>query len=411
MSKQLNLDEKTLSSEKRAEVLDKFLKIDDETKLLIDVKDIQDEISTILLVLNDQKDVLKKVVTELKILAPSLNESSFWDKHQMIANNIRDFEKMEGQAKKTYDALNHLLELKTRQANAWEARFARKGGEEVARQGKTIFWFTVVTIIFLPLSFMASFMALNIKQFPKDNSPGSQGGTLWELGFASSVLCEYFRPRFAMCSCTLTRIVGISFAMSIPLIILAFNVSAVQRFLEAHLFTAFVNLVARFFRFIVLKWKSHIAIRSWLPKLLSRLQYNGYLPDPLPDRIETWKDREQEEFDNWKLGLDRADEDPEERLRRLEKDMVNDENWVFGDDGQVNESDSESENEAAEDDATTLAARSQSGGDENGSDEEKGGELDTGWDILGLKNRTERLRKGVWGQETDGPRERGDANV
>jgi hypothetical protein len=200
--------------------------------------------------------------------------------------------------------------------------------------------------------------------------------------------------------------------MSIPLVILAFNVSAVQRFLEAHLFTAFVNLVARFFHFYSLKWKSHIAIRSWLPKLLSRLQYNGYLPDPLPDRLEAWKDREQEEFDKWKLSLDRADEGAEERMRRLEKDMENDEKWVFGDDGQM--SGSESESEAAEDDAKTIAARSQSGGDEGDSDEEKGGrggEPDAGWDIFGLRNRSEQLRKGVWGQEKDGSGEKGDANV
>ena len=64
----------------------------------------------------------------------------------MIFNNIRDFEKMAGQAKKTYDALSHLLELKTRQANAWEARFAREGGEETARQGTTILVFTVAPV-------------------------------------------------------------------------------------------------------------------------------------------------------------------------------------------------------------------------------------------------------------------------
>ena len=120
----------------------------------------------------------------------------------MIFNNIRDFEKMAGQAKKTYDALSHLLELKTRQANAWEARFAREGGEETARQGTTILVFTVVTIIFLPLSFMASFMALNIKQFPKDPSQGSSGSTLWELSYASSLLCEYSLFRSPCDCCT-----------------------------------------------------------------------------------------------------------------------------------------------------------------------------------------------------------------
>jgi Mg2+ and Co2+ transporter CorA len=53
-----------------------------------------------------------------------------------------------------------LLDLKQKQANVSEARSTR-------RSGNSITVFTIVTIIFLPASFMASFFALPITQYPK----------------------------------------------------------------------------------------------------------------------------------------------------------------------------------------------------------------------------------------------------
>jgi len=57
--------------------LDQFLNIDKETQLLIVVKDIQDEISTIMLVLNDQLTVLKNFIAEAKSLSNKHFEKGF----------------------------------------------------------------------------------------------------------------------------------------------------------------------------------------------------------------------------------------------------------------------------------------------------------------------------------------------
>jgi hypothetical protein len=216
----------------------------------------------------------------------------------------------------------------------------------------------------------------------------------------------------------LENIVGISFAMSIPLIILAFNVSTVQRFLAAHLFSAFLKLVVNTFHFLILKWKLHVEIRSWLPKLLSRLQYDGYLPDPLPNRLEEWKDRKQEEFDIWKLGLDKGNEDSETRRRRLEKDMEMDEKWVFEEEVESSDSEDESDDEDGQDDATTVTAKSHNGvnndfDSQEGKDTQEGGNVegDNTWDIFGLRTRGERLKKSVWGQGKSGNEEKGDGAV
>ena len=65
--------------------------------------------------------------------------------------------------------------------------------------------FTMVTIIFLPLSFMASFFALDIKEFPADG----KGQTDWPL----HLVCAY--------------LFGISFAVIVPFIALAFASEAV----------------------------------------------------------------------------------------------------------------------------------------------------------------------------------------
>ena len=88
--------------------MDKFLNIDEETELLINVKDIQDEIRTILMVINDQLTVLTKFTAEAKSIPSSpIGEAECLDNHQMITNNIRDFEKMAIQATNTYDAVSN----------------------------------------------------------------------------------------------------------------------------------------------------------------------------------------------------------------------------------------------------------------------------------------------------------------
>ncbi len=101
--------------------------------------------------------------------------------------------------------LNFLVDLKQKQNSVMDARESLKMTKETTRQGKTVLIFTLTTIIFvsvalahgcgghvsakltpwqLPLSFLASFFALDIKQFYTDDD-----GKL-DLGYVSSILCE-----------------------------------------------------------------------------------------------------------------------------------------------------------------------------------------------------------------------------
>ncbi|KIW67200.1 hypothetical protein PV04_06467 [Phialophora macrospora] len=99
------------------------------------------------------------------------------NRHPIIDANIRDFDRMLSHANASYEALNHLLDLKQKHATVTEARFAGNRADETARQGNTIMFFTIVTIIFGSASFVTAFFALNVTMFPKDKN----GATIWSV--------------------------------------------------------------------------------------------------------------------------------------------------------------------------------------------------------------------------------------
>ncbi|KAK0646953.1 hypothetical protein B0T16DRAFT_414501 [Cercophora newfieldiana] len=78
--------------------------------------------------------------------------------------------------------LEDLLDLKQKQANVFEARTTRVSGN-------TITVFTIATIIFLPASFMATFLALPLKEYPtvvtEGEGEGSGSDEKMELDFAA----------------------------------------------------------------------------------------------------------------------------------------------------------------------------------------------------------------------------------
>ncbi|GAB7332487.1 hypothetical protein MBLNU13_g04281t1 [Cladosporium sp. NU13] len=187
-------------------LLDKLLDIRRQTNLLREVKDIEDEIKIILHVLNEQQRVLEMdhVASYFKQTGPP---SSCKDGGQLckeplkiIGRAIDNFERLDKQIKEVHNGLNHLMDLQQKQASVWEARSTREGARATSKQGNVMVIFTMVTIIFLPLSFMASFFALDIAEFPADDA----GQTNWPLHRVCALLF------------------GISFAVIIPFITLAF---------------------------------------------------------------------------------------------------------------------------------------------------------------------------------------------
>jgi hypothetical protein len=191
--------------EVKHEMLIEMLDIRPQVLLLEEAKDIRDEIKIVLQVLGEQRQVLEDECIMPFFSATShkadVNFQNAWRKPlDIIKRAIRDFDKMDKQMKGILDDLKHLLDLQQKQATVWEAESSREVARATGRQGNVMVIFTMVTIIFLPLSFCASFFALNIAEFPADE----RGETNWPL----RRLCAY--------------LFGISFAVIIPFIALAF---------------------------------------------------------------------------------------------------------------------------------------------------------------------------------------------
>jgi len=124
---------------------------------------------------------------------------------KIIDGHVSNLDRMDKHADLIYNSLTHLLDLKQKHANAFEARCARDQAALQAKQGQTIMVFTIVTIVFLPMSFIAAVFAINVDEFPRDHG---QQSLPWS-----------YVAKFMF---------GIGFGISIPLILLAFAVDDVK---------------------------------------------------------------------------------------------------------------------------------------------------------------------------------------
>ncbi|GAM89598.1 hypothetical protein ANO11243_076370 [Dothideomycetidae sp. 11243] len=204
----------TFDDERRDEPLfvDQLLDIGQETDLLAESKDIRDEINMINKVLDDQRQVLKDLEVAICDIYREEHRSQqevkkrIRDQLKAIDVHVKDLDRMDKQAERIYESITNLLDLKQKHANAFEARFARDQAAGTARQSQTIMVFTIVTIVFLPLSFIASFFTINIDNFPRDASSN------WAIPM--NYVSKY--------------IFGIGFAISIPLVAIALSLDEVS---------------------------------------------------------------------------------------------------------------------------------------------------------------------------------------
>lgn len=198
--------------------VDNLLDIGAETDLLAEIKDIRDELNMIAKVLEDQRHVLPDLEASISDIYEEGKKNRlesqeikkrFKDMLKTIDTHIRDLERMDIQAERIYKSITDLLDLKQKHANAFEARFARDQAAGTARQSQTIMVFTIVTIIFLPLSFIAALFTININEFP--HKPGGDEPSL--------PMAWVFKYMF-----------GIGLAISIPFIAIALSFDAISDF-------------------------------------------------------------------------------------------------------------------------------------------------------------------------------------
>ncbi|KAL2263960.1 hypothetical protein VTK26DRAFT_3954 [Humicola hyalothermophila] len=188
-----------------------LLNINPEGELLKEVKDIMDELQIMMRIKEQQQTVMESFVKHIRrALSPIVNQqrpavsqvSTAWNPGQGasvenatpyadepdrlraepqrqaakrtliradnllldINDRIAELGALLKNAQSTSAALKDLLTLKQQQAGVIEAREAVKQAQLTLKQGQSIMIFTIVTIIFLPLSFIASVFGLNASE-------------------------------------------------------------------------------------------------------------------------------------------------------------------------------------------------------------------------------------------------------
>ncbi|KUI60042.1 hypothetical protein VP1G_07264 [Cytospora mali] len=95
-----------------------------------------------------------------------------------IDDRINELSSLMLSAESTAQNVTELLGLKQQQASVVQAYEAMKQGEETVRQGKAIMVFTVMTIVFLPLSFMSNLFGMNAVELTgSDPSPDASNSS------------------------------------------------------------------------------------------------------------------------------------------------------------------------------------------------------------------------------------------
>ncbi|KAH7356037.1 hypothetical protein BKA66DRAFT_474379 [Pyrenochaeta sp. MPI-SDFR-AT-0127] len=117
----------------------------DETDCLREIKDIIDELKSISAIFKTQEGILDSLSNVL----PTIKA-----RHMEV-------DKMIESAEKVNRSLLDLLDLKQKQASVIQAQSASRVVDETSKQGNTILLFTVTTIIYATLSFVAAVFSMN----------------------------------------------------------------------------------------------------------------------------------------------------------------------------------------------------------------------------------------------------------
>ncbi|KAK9415013.1 hypothetical protein SUNI508_10618 [Seiridium unicorne] len=196
---------------------DRLLDIGTETSLLTEVRDIRDELNILTMILNSQLwtlgDLKNCLIEELSLSAASsrlmrnhINNSHVADirkrtleQERHLKVHKRDIQTMDEQAERLYQSLTDLLDLKQKHSNALEARFASEQALSAAREGQTVMVFTIVTIIFLPMSFIAAYFGIGMDAF---NDLRYQYVATWTFGGGLGISAVFIFMAFTVVDIT-----------------------------------------------------------------------------------------------------------------------------------------------------------------------------------------------------------------
>ncbi|KAH7323517.1 hypothetical protein BKA65DRAFT_70452 [Rhexocercosporidium sp. MPI-PUGE-AT-0058] len=179
-------------------IMDDLFDIRTETSLVREIKDILDELNIIQTIKRQQESVIEPFRIQMFQAVSKNKQRDFYDCAR-LGNHTGELRRT---AESTYAALRDLLDLKQKEASAIEARSESKNAKALAaqaeastslsaesvRQGWSIMVFTMVTIVFLPLSFFTSLFGMNAKEMIAGNfTLGFYSAIMWPISFV--VIC------------------------------------------------------------------------------------------------------------------------------------------------------------------------------------------------------------------------------
>lgn len=135
----------------------------DDLSVLLELRDIEDELSTIIKLLDQQDGVIKSMMKYFDLNGCG---KMFLDTAQLRIDEYRSqLGEMKENSHLAQKAVETLLDLKQKQANVDEAKMARWQAEETQNQSRSLMVFTIFTVIFLPLSFFTSLFGINAREW------------------------------------------------------------------------------------------------------------------------------------------------------------------------------------------------------------------------------------------------------
>lgn len=153
----------------------------DNTSALLELRDIEDELSTLLHLFDEQEVQVKEMLrlyqydpplqrhdssTTMSISVSTPNGINYLKEAQAKLATYKDQAKdMIKRVEKTRHDFDKLLEMVQRQAQIDEVRLSRQQADLASAQNRSVMIFTTFTVIFLPLSFFTGLFGMNTQEW------------------------------------------------------------------------------------------------------------------------------------------------------------------------------------------------------------------------------------------------------
>lgn len=162
----------------------------DNTSALLELRDIEDELATLLTLFERQTRVISSmhgIYNRSEMQAHTVHGRKFLHEAlKRLAEYSHTTEEMVKRVRNTRDEYDKLLQMMQRQAQVDEVRLSRLHADLASAQSRSVLIFTTFTVIFLPLQFFTGIFGMNTREWGGgDNLPLR---TIGVIGIPASVV-------------------------------------------------------------------------------------------------------------------------------------------------------------------------------------------------------------------------------